>query len=161
VTLRYRQSYRDKSSLERAYDRTLASLFYGYQDNPLDVRLDLGDTAAVDAETWSVPVRLRIPLFKLGLVTRNDVFAGNLRLLVAVRAADGSSSPVRQVEIPIRIPHNQAITALGQLYFYELKLNLKAGAQQLAIAVRDEATTTTSYLAKSLQVGAPEKPAAR
>jgi len=161
VTLRYRQSYRDKPSLERAVDHTLASLFYGYQDNPLDIRLELGDTAAVDAETWTVPVQLRIPLFKLGLETRKDVFAGRLRVLVAVRDAQGGSSPVRQIEVPIRIPHDQAITALGQFYLYELRLSLKAGAQQVAVAVRDETTTTTSYLARSVQVGEPEKPATR
>ena len=159
VTLRYGQSYRDKPALERAVDHTLASLFYGYQDNPLDIGLEVGDTAAVDATTWTVPVRLRIPLFKLGLQPRDDVFAGKVRLLVAVRDAAGDSSPVRQIEVPIRIPHNQAITALGQVYLYELKLSLKGGDQQLAVAVRDEATTTTSYLARSLRVGAPEKPA--
>jgi VWFA-related protein len=168
VTLRYRQSYRDKPSLERAVDRTLASLFYGYQDNPLDVRMTIGVATsggpAGNAEkraVWAVPVRLRIPLFKLGLQTRDDVYEGKLRLLVAVRDTEGANTPVRQIEVPIRIPHDQAITALGQSYLYEIKLSLKAGEQQLAIAVRDEATTTTSYLARTLRIGGAEKPAAR
>jgi VWFA-related protein len=156
LTLRYRQSYRDKPALERVVDRTLASLFYGFEDNPLDVRLEVGDLAPGDGGTWTVPVRLRIPLFKLGLQTRDNLYEGKLRLLVAVRSAQGDNSPLRQVEVPIRIPHGQALTALGQSYLYELKLSLKPGDQSLALAVRDEMTTTTSYFARKLQVGAAE-----
>ena len=156
VTLRYRQSYRDKPALERVVDRTLSSLFYGYEDNPLDIRMEVGQTVAADGGTWTVPVRLRIPLFKLGLQTRNNLYEGKLRLLVAVRDAKGSSSPLRQIEIPLHIPYKQALTALGQSYLYELTLNLKPGDQSLAVAVRDETTTTTSYLARTLHVGAVE-----
>jgi VWFA-related protein len=159
ITVRYRQSYRDKPALERAVDHTLSSLFYGYQDNPLDVRLEIGATTSQDAKTWRVPVRLRIPLFKLGLRTSNDNYEGKLRVLVAVRDTEGGNTPVRQIEVPVRIPHVQAITALGQFYLYELTLTLGKGEQHLAVAVRDEATTTTSFLARTLRLGAPEKPA--
>lgn len=159
VTLRYRQSYRDKPALERVVDRTLSSLFYGFEDNPLDIRMEVGQIVAAAAEpggTWTVPVRLRIPLFKLGLQTRNNLYEGKLRLLVAIRDSQGGSSPLRQVEIPLHIPHGRALTALGQLYVYDLTLNLKPGDQSLAVAVRDETTTTTSYLARTLHVGAVE-----
>jgi VWFA-related protein len=160
VTLRYRQSYRDKPALERVVDRTLSSLFYGYEDNPLDIRMDIGEIVANASNTaggtWTVPVRLHIPLFKLGLQTGKDLYEGKLRLLVAVRDAKGDRSPLRQVEIPLHIPHNQALTALGQSYLYELTLTLKPGDQSLAVAVRDETTTTTSYLARTLHVGAVE-----
>jgi VWFA-related protein len=160
VTLRYRQSYRDKPALERVVDRTLSSAFYGYEDNPLDIRMEVGQIVANAAETaggtWKVPVRLRIPLFKLGLQTRQDMYEGKLRLLVVVREPKGGSSPLRQVEIPLHIPHNQALTALGQSYLYDLTLTLKAGEQNLAVAVRDETTTTTSYLARTLHIGTVE-----
>lgn len=158
ITLRYRQSYRDKPALERAVDHTLSSLFYGYQDNPLDVRMEIGATTPQGAKTWRVPVRLRIPLFKLGLQTHSESYEGKLRVLVAVRDTEGGNTPVRQIEVPIRIPHGQAITALGQSYLYELTLSLGQGEQHLAVAVRDEATTTTSFLARTLHLGAPEKP---
>jgi VWFA-related protein len=158
ITLRYRQSYRDKPALERAVDHTLSSLFYGYQDNPLEVRLEIGATTPQDAKTWRVPVQLRIPLFNLGLRTRQESYEGKLRVLVAVRDTAGGNTPVRQIEVPIRIPLGQAITALGQFYLYELTLTLGQGEQHLAVAVRDEATTTTSFLARTLQLGAPEKP---
>jgi len=160
VTLRYRQSYRDKPALERVVDRTLSSLFYGYEDNPLDIRMEIGEITAnasnTTGGTWTVPVRLRIPLFKLGLQTGKDLYEGKLRLLVAVRDAKGDRTPLRQVEIPLHIPHGQALTALGQFYAYDLTLSMKPGDQSLAVAVRDEMTTTTSYLSRTLHVGAVE-----
>jgi VWFA-related protein len=156
LSLRYRRSYRDKPALERAVDHTLAGLLYGYQDNPLDVRMEIGESTP-DGDAWSVPVRLHIPLFKLGLQTRSDGYEGRLRLLVAARDAQGETSPVRHVEVPIHIPHPKAMIALGQSYLYEIKMTLKSGEQRLAIAVSDEATTTTSFLARTLQVGPTEK----
>jgi hypothetical protein len=80
-------------------------------------------------------------------------FEGKLRLLVATDNAAGKRSPVRQVQVPISIPRLSALTALGQYYQYEVKLNLETGEQHVAIAVRDEATTTTSFLARTLRVG--------
>jgi hypothetical protein len=42
---------------------------------------------------------------------------------------------------------------MGQYYGYTLSLQMMPGEQQIAVTVRDEVTTTTSYLAKSVQVG--------
>jgi VWFA-related protein len=153
LRVRSRQSYRDKPSLERAVDRTLAALFYGSEDNPLDIELNVGDTAPADKGSWTVPVRLRIPLFKLTLLPTAAAYEGRLRLLVATNSAGGKRSPVRQVDVPISIPRDKAITALGQYYLYEVKLTLEPGEQHVAVAVRDEATTTTSFLARTVQVG--------
>jgi VWFA-related protein len=154
VRVRHREIYRDKPPLERVVDHTLASLFQGYEDNPLDVRLEIGTGTPAGKGTWTVPVRLRIPLFKLGFATRNDSVEGKLRVLVAVSSHDGESTPVRQVEVPIRFPRSQALIALGRSYLYEVTMTLSGGEQRLAVAVRDEATSLTSFLARTLR--APE-----
>jgi VWFA-related protein len=152
LRVRSRQSYRDKPSLERAVDRTLAALFYGSEDNPLEIELKVGDIAPADKGSWTVPVRLRIPLFKLTLLPTAASFEGKLRVLVATNSG-GKRSPVRQVDVPISIPKEKVLMALGQYYLYEVKLTLGPGEQHVALAVRDEATTTTSFLARTLQVG--------
>ncbi|HEX7183854.1 MAG TPA: VWA domain-containing protein [Thermoanaerobaculia bacterium] len=154
LLVRYRKGYRDKPSLERAVDRTLAALFYGVEDNPLDVSLEIGDVTAGAGGSYTVPVQLRIPLFKLVLQDRDNKIEGKIRLLVATRDAKGAMSPVRQVEVPISIPREKVLTALGQYYLYEVRLNLPAGEQRVAVAVRDEATTLTSFLEEKVQVGA-------
>jgi len=152
--VRYRQHYRDKPALERAVDHTLASLYYGYQDNPLDIQIEVGDTAPDGKGNWAVPFRLRIPLYKVTMLPTETSFEGKLRLLVATQTG-GKQSPLRQVEVPVKIPRLSALTALGQYYQYEVKLTLEPGEQNVAIAVRDEASTTTSFLARTLKLGVP------
>ena len=155
MKVRSRQSYRDKPALERTVDRTLASLLYGYEDNPLEIQVETGDAAPLalssgKSASWSVPIRLRIPLFRVTMLPTETSFEGKLRLLVATANADGKRSPVRQVQVPIHIPRLSALTALGQYYQYEVKLTLETGEQHVAIAVRDEATATTSFIARTL-----------
>jgi VWFA-related protein len=161
VRIRHRQIYRDKPLLERAVDLTLASLLYGYEDNPLEVQMEVGAATAAEKGTWSVPVRLRIPLFKLALLPTEKSLEGRVRLLVATGTPSGDRSPVRQVEIPVSISRDKALTALGQYYLYTVTLTLEPGEQQLAVAVCDETAATASFLARTLRVGAPVLTSAR
>ncbi|HEY0557271.1 MAG TPA: hypothetical protein VGG20_23650, partial [Thermoanaerobaculia bacterium] len=152
--LRYRQSYRDKPLLEKLADRTLAALFHGVEDNPLNVGIEIGEPAPVEGGEYAVPVRLRIPLFKLAILKRDDNYQGKLRLLVATRDEAGGASTVRQIEVPLNIPRKEVLSALGEYYVYTLTLNMKPGAQHVAVAVRDEIGAATSYLARPVTVGA-------
>jgi VWFA-related protein len=151
--LRYRESYRDKPVLERAVDRTLAALFYGIEDNPMAVVLELGEQAPGPDGSIALPVRLRIPLFKVAMLKGDGRYEGNLRVLVATRSADGRMSTVRQIPVPIHIPHKEVLTALGQFYVYTLTLQLAPGEQTVAVGVRDEVAATTSYLSRAVNVG--------
>ncbi len=154
LRVRYRQSYRDKPALEKMADRTLAALFHGIEDNPLAVEMEIGDPAPADGGQYAVPVRLKIPLFKLAILNREASFQGKLRLLVATRDAAGGTSTVRQVEVPLNIPSKEVLSALGQYYLYTLTLKMKPGAQHVAVAVRDELAASTSYLTRPVTVGA-------
>jgi VWFA-related protein len=160
LRLRYRESYRDKPVIEKAVDRTLAALFYGIEDNPLKIALEVGDQIPGPNGTVSVPINLRIPLFKVAVLNRDETYEGNLRLLVATRSADGRMTPVRQIPVPIRIPRKEVLTALGQLYIYTLTLQLAPGEQRVAVAVRDDVAATTSYLSSAVTVGVPQSAAA-
>jgi VWFA-related protein len=154
LRVRYRQSYRDKPTLEKLADRTLAALFHGIEDNPLAVEIEVGAAAPAESGQYAVPVRLRIPLFKLAILNKDNAYQGKLRLLVATRDDSGGSSPVRQVEVPLNIPRKEVLNAMGQYYVYTLTLKMKPGAQHVAVAVRDEIGATTSYLARPVAVAA-------
>jgi VWFA-related protein len=153
LRVRNRQSYRDKTVLERTVDRTLAALLYGIEDNPLDITIEIGEQTAKSGSRYMVPVSLRIPIFKLGILNNQETFQGKVRLFVATRGEKGMT-PIRQVEVPIQIPREQVLTAMGKYYVYTLSLEMGSGEQHIAVAVRDETTATTSFLAKSVQVGA-------
>jgi VWFA-related protein len=159
VQVRYRESYRDKSLLEKAVDRTLAALLHGFEENPLAVSLSIGEQASALGGKIAVPVSLTIPLAKLSILDRGEMWEASLRLLVATGSAQGMS-PVRQVAVPVRIPRKEVLRALGQSFVYTLTLELPAGEQRVAVGVRDEVAAATSYLSRSFNVGNPVAAAA-
>ncbi|HKI00796.1 MAG TPA: VWA domain-containing protein [Thermoanaerobaculia bacterium] len=154
LRVRHRGSYRDKPVAERTVDRTLAALFHGIEDNPLDVAMEIGDPVRSEDGAWSVPVHLRIPLFRLTIVNQQGAYQGKLRLLVVTGDDQGGTSAPKQVAVPIQIPSKQVLNAMGQYYLYNLTLKMPAGSQRVAVAVRDELAAATSYLTGKVQVGA-------
>lgn len=154
LQVRSRHSYRDKPAIERAVDRTLAAVYHGFEDNPLEVTLKLGEQIPQDGDRFQVPIKLRIPLFKLAILPQQDrSYRGSLRLLVSTRDERGGVSPIRQIHVPLDIPEQQILYAMGQFYEYDLILVLPRGEQHVAITVRDESTTATSVLSRTLSVG--------
>jgi VWFA-related protein len=153
LRVRHPLSYRDRPPLEIAADRTLAALFYGQEDNPLEVAMEIGEARPQGGKTFNLPVRIRIPLHKLFFRDNLVDLQGKVRLLVATRGPRGEASRLHQVEIPLKIQRDKALVALGQTYLYELTLTLPEGGQRVAVAVRDEGTSLTSFLAQDVQVG--------
>lgn len=151
--LRYRQSYRDKPALEKLVDRTLASLYHGFDENPLDIAMEIGEQIPGTAGLWTVPVKLRIPLFKLAILNREETYEGGLKLFLVTGTPDGANSPVRQINVPLKIPRKEVLNAMGQYYVYNLTLTMKPGEHKVALAVRDEVAATTSYLSRAVTVG--------
>jgi VWFA-related protein len=154
LQVRYRPSYRDKPALERMMDRTFAALLHGIEDNPLEIAVEVGDATPADKGELAVPIRLKIPLFKLAILNQQGAYVGRLRVLVAVRDEVGGITPPRQVEVPLNIPRKEVLNALGQYYLYTLTLRMKPGAQHVAVAVRDELGAVTSYLSRPVTVAA-------
>lgn len=152
LRVRHPRSYRDKQPLEIAADRTLAALFHGQEENPLEVLLDVGE-ARPQGASFQVPLRLRIPLHKLSFQDDQVDLTGKVRLLVALQGPNGETSRVRQVEIPLKISRDKALLALGRHYLYELTLTLSEGGQRVAVAIRDDGSSLTSVLARDIQVG--------
>ncbi|HEV8631347.1 MAG TPA: VWA domain-containing protein [Thermoanaerobaculia bacterium] len=155
VRLTYRRVYRDKPVLEQAVDHLLASLMHGFEDNPLGVTIEMLPTKPLANGHLLVTARLLVPLFKLATIARGDFHEAKLRVLVIAGAPGSETSGVRQVEVPLRVPHQQALTAFGKSYAYEVGLELTAGRHDVAFAVRDELGATTSFLRRRLQVTAP------
>lgn len=153
VRVRHRQSYRDKSMLERAVDRTLASLYYGADENPLQIGLEIGEQTPGPNGTVSVPVQLRIPVYKLAILEKKDEgIEAKLRLLLATRDGEGRTSQVRQVPLHIQVPLKEVLHAMGQYYVYTLTIHLQPGDHRVAVAVRDELSATTSFLSQGFTV---------
>jgi hypothetical protein len=155
VRLSYRRNYRDKPPLEQTVDRMLAALVHGVEDNPLDVTVELQPVEPMANGHYKVTVRLLVPLFRLATITHDDFYEGKLRVLAISQDPGGNSSAVRQVEVPLRVPHLQALTAFGQKYAYEVGLEFIAGEHVVAFAVRDELGGNASFLRRKVDVRPP------
>ncbi|HXT49567.1 MAG TPA: VWA domain-containing protein [Thermoanaerobaculia bacterium] len=158
LKLAYRRGYRDKPALEQTADRTLAALLHGYEENPLEVKLELAPAQPLPNGRFRVVARLLVPLGKLGRVSRADAYEAKLRVIAATGDRTGESRGLRQVQVPVRIPVEEALTAFGQSYAYDVGLELEAGEHTLAFAVRDELGGTASFLRRTVTVGPPATP---
>lgn len=154
VRLRYLSGYRDKNEDERMTDSTLASLLFDVGDNPLDVRVELGEqTKEKKGDQFVVPVMVKIPLSKLVLIPQQGAHLGQLSIFVAVRDDQGRMSAPQKIEVPVQIPNDQLLTAMSQTAGYLAQLRMRPGEQKIAVGVRDELAASTSSLNLNVDVG--------
>jgi VWFA-related protein len=159
VRLAYRRTYRDKPALEEVADRVLAALLHGVEDNPLEVKVEMSPPQPLPDRRQRVTARLLVPLFKLATVTHEESYAGKLRVMVIVGEPGGGRSALRQIEVPLRVPRAEVLTAFGKSFAYDVGLELAAGAHTLAFGVRDELGGTTSYLRRAVAPPPEPRPA--
>lgn len=151
--LRYRKSYRDKPLETRIAERALASLLFDIGDNPLGVRAETGEAAALAGGGHRVPVRIWVPLAGLTLVPDAGGLEGRLRVVLAVSEPDGSLGAVRQKLVPIEVGPADGEGRLPE-QLVEVSVDLAGDSHLLALAVRDEIGGETSYLRHEVRLGA-------
>jgi hypothetical protein len=64
----------------------------------------------------------KVPLrrLKTGPRRAEDRSRSRLRLLVSTRNGKGAASPIRRAEVPLQIPPDESLYAMGRFYEYEL-----------------------------------------
>lgn len=152
LEVRHRQRYRSKSAAERIVDGTLAALLHDVTDNPLGIRVELGDAAAEKRDRYLLPVVIRVPLAKILLLPHDASHRGALTVVVAVQDERGRMSEPRRMEVPVEIPNDRLLTALMQDLGYQLELQVRGGEQKLAVGVVDELAAVSSTLNLTIPV---------
>jgi VWFA-related protein len=138
LVVRSRTAYRERPVRERMIDRTLAALLLDPGPNPLGLELEFtGATKKADGQV-EAEVLVKFPLARLVLVPGGDFHEGKVSIWVATRGTGGPATPVRGITVPIHVPNDQVLTALGQNAAYKMPLLLRAGESRIAVAVRDE-----------------------
>lgn len=154
VTVRHRDGYRDKSVEGRMGDGLTATLNFGLQSNPLDVKLEVGSGRRRDDGFYLVPVTVRVPIGKLVLLPHGEKQqASRVRLFVSAMDEKGGTSDVQQVPLTITVPNEEVTEAIGKSYAYSMSLLMRPGPQRLAIGVRDDYAAALSFVLASFQVG--------
>ncbi|MFQ5348898.1 MAG: VWA domain-containing protein, partial [Thermoanaerobaculia bacterium] len=166
VKLRYLDRYRSKNSDQLMADRTLAALYLDEATNPLNVRLELGEPTAAGADrgrrgrnlkkaadSFVVPVTVRLPLANLSLVPEDTAHTGNLSLFLVIQDEDGRTAPPIKIAVPVKIPHEKLLASMNQLVGYKTKVRMRGGEQKIAVGVRDDVSQVASTLNLSVNIG--------
>ena len=153
LVVRHREGYRNRPAAARMRDSTLAALRYGNERNDLGVELEIGSGTPGEKDDFLVPVVVRIPMAELGFLPRGETHQGRLRLYIAAQDADGGSSSVQEVPVPIEIPSADLERARGKLYHHRFTLRMRRGRQLLAVGVRDEIGALTGFVVGGAQIG--------
>lgn len=151
--VRIRDGYRSKTIDSRVAETTLAALHYGFEQNQLGVELEMGRETLGEKRYYMVPIQIKIPIDNLSLIPQDDVYRGRIRLFIGAKDSDGGVAPVQDLPIPIDIPSDQYKQARGAFYKYSITLQMRRGRQVVAVGVRDEIGSVTSYVTQGLTVG--------
>jgi hypothetical protein len=87
------------------------------------------------------------------LIPRAESHEARLRLFIAARDAEGDSSPVQQVTLPVSIPSGEIERARGEDWVYRVELLMRGGPHLVAVGIRDELASSESFVTRSLTVG--------
>lgn len=156
VTVRHRNGYRDRPITERMSSSAMATLVYGYQDNPLDLAIRIADSrpdTQGNSDYQLVDIVVEIPIKSIELVNIGDYHVGQTKVYFAAMDEEGATSEVSEVPLNLRIPDAELETALTQLYPYRVTLRMRRGPHRLAVGLFDEVAANKSFLSRRFVVG--------
>ncbi len=160
LKVRTRTSFVEKSVETKTAEAVVASLHYSRSDNPLQASLSVGDPKPYDAENYLLPVRVAVPIGKLGLLPSGDRYEGQFFVYFVVLDVSGKQSDLQIQKQQVTVPAKDIAAAQRKDFYFDVQLIVVPGGQKLAVGVRDAVTNQTSYLQKNVFVSVlpKEKP---
>ncbi|MEP6471159.1 MAG: VWA domain-containing protein, partial [Acidobacteriota bacterium] len=143
LRVRARKGLLEKSTETRTAEAVVASLFYPRSDNPLGVSLTVGDPKPYDQDNYLLPVRVAVPVGKLGLVPSGDRYEGQFFVYFVVLDALGKQSDLQVQRQAVSVPARDLTGAQKKDFYYDVQLIVVPGGQKLAIALRDGISNVT------------------
>ena len=148
--MRARKGFLEKTIETKTAEGVLASLFYPRDDNPLGISVSVGAQRPYDRENFAVPVRISVPIGKLGLLPTGDHYEGIFFVYVVARDAAEKQSDLAVQRQVVTIPAKELDKAQRKDWYYDFTMTVAPGAQRISFAVRDSASNQVSYYQKSV-----------
>ena len=152
MTVRTRKGFLEKTIETRTSDAVVANLFYPRDDNPLGINVSIGAQKPYDEENFAVPVRISVPIGKLGLVPTGDHYEATFFVYVVARDSAEKQSDLAIQRQVVTVPTKQLEVAQRKDWYYDFTVTVSPGAQRLSFAVRDGISNQVSYYQKNLFV---------
>ena len=161
LVVRHREAHRERTMPERMTSRAMSALLLGEEDNPLEVAIDFGKEKKNNKGQYEVEVLIKFPLANLVLVPQDQFHEGRLWVFLGARDSHGRNSDIQQIAVPIRVPNDQLLTALGQVGAYRVTMLLRPEPHTIAVAVRDDLGNADSTAKAEYSPGKQEAPPAQ
>ena len=160
LQVRARTSFVEKSVETKTAEAVLASLHYARSDNPLQAGMSVGEPKPYDRENYLLPVRISVPIGRLGLLPSGDRYEGQFFVYFAVLDVSGKQSDLQIQKQQVTVPAKDLAAAQRKDFYFDVQLIVVPGGQKLAVGVRDGVSNLTSYLQKNVFVSVlpKEKP---
>ena len=156
-TLRHREGYRDKTPAARMNDSINAFLVHDYSSNPLGVSIDVGQQTPGAKGNINVPVRVRIPLERIVLLPRGEIYEARLSIYFGATDETGREAPMQDLPLTLRIPASSVEMARRDEVARVIEATMRPGPHKLVVGVRDEISEERSVVGRVLTVGSTQE----
>ncbi len=156
LSVRHRTAHLAQTDSERMTSRARSALLLGEEVNPLQVEIEFLEEKRNDKGQYLVELMIKFPMANLVLLPQEQFHEGKARLFVGTRDSHGRNSPITEIEVPIRVPNDQLLTALGQTVAFKTNVLLRPEEHVLAVALRDEIGNAESTAKASYTPGRQE-----
>jgi VWFA-related protein len=150
LTVRARKGFLEKTIETKTAEGVLASLYYTRDDNPLGISVSVGAQKPHDEENFAVPVRIAVPIGRLGLVPTGDHYEATFFVYVVARDSAEKQSDLSVLRQIVTVPGSELDKAQHKDWYYDFTMTVGPGAQRIAFAVRDGISNQVSYYQKNL-----------
>lgn len=149
---RARKGYLQKTVETKTAEAVEAGLYYPRDENPLGIKLTVGDSKPYDAENYLLPVHIAIPLAKIALVPSGDRYEGHYFVYLKVLDVSGKTSDMQILRGAVTVPAKDLKEAQKKDWGHPVQLIVVPGGQKVSIGVRDGVSNLTSYVQKNVFV---------
>jgi VWFA-related protein len=149
---RARKGYLQKTVETKTAEAVEAGLYYPRDENPLGIKLTVGDSKPYDAENYLLPIHIAIPLAKIVLVPSGDRYEGNYFVYLKILDVSGKTSDMQIMRGAVTVPAKDLKEAQKKDWGHPVQLIVVPGGQKVSIGVRDGISNLTSFLQKNLFV---------
>ena len=152
LTVRSRKGFLEKTTETRTAESVLANLFYPRDDNPLSISVSIGAQKPYDQDNFAIPVRISVPIGKLGLVPVGDHYEATFFVYVVARDSAEKQSDMAVQRQVVTVPTKDLDNAQHKDWYYDFTMTVGPGAQRISFAVRDGISNLVSFYQKNLFV---------
>ncbi len=153
VQVRHRKGFAYAPLVDRLVERTRAAMSLDLLQNPYGVRLDLQNETPRDDGSIDAELFLSFPLARLNLALDGETYRAAGQVVVLAELGDFGVGPPQQLALDLSIPAGEVEEARRGAFGAPITVQLRPGANRVAVGVWDALAGVGSFVGKTFEVG--------